>query len=216
MPREPHGLDALELESDSGYIPRSLRDQVAIPKSLREKWHDEVRNLFRPSRNGYNDSLSHLFLIDTLMRLKPDQIIRAGKLRDLLAKERPQVVWDAVTVGRMLNELVDLAEEHAGKRAKPPLTSGRDRYGNYFLLTPGPATYEWLMGLRQVAATSFEEELLYLQKGLEPPTRSFSVFESGKFAVGAGAAAMLLIPGGDRIDYTVDVLRAVLASLGVL
>ena len=213
MPKEPKGQDELEVEPDSGYIPRSLRPQVAIPKTTRERWHDEVKNLFRPSRNGYNDSLSHLLLIDTLMRLKPDQIIRAGKLRDLLAKNSPQLIWDSVTVGRMLTELSDIAGEDAKKGQKPHITQARDRYGAYFLISYGPDTYQWLADLRTVAANHFQDELEYLQKGLQPATRAFSVYEATrKLGIGIGAAALMLLPEQGPAN---DIATAILQLLGV-
>jgi hypothetical protein len=216
MVAEPRGLDDLELEPDAGYIPRSLRSTIAIPETTREKWHREVKALFRPSRNGYNDTLSHLFLIDTLMRLKPDQIIRAAKLRDLLTETRPQMLWDSVTVGRILTELADLAAERTKKGSVPVLSQGKDRNGTYFTLTHGTDTYQWLASLRDIAQSGFTEEMEYLGRGLQPPTRQFSVFDAltGKqtLAMGGGMATMMLVPAGERCQ---DIINAVTSALGI-
>ncbi len=181
----PKVLDALAVESDLGYLPRAIRGRLDIPRHRREKWNKEAQHLLHATPNGYNDPLSHLLLLDTLMRLKPDQTIRANTMRDLLNRMRPQLSWDSVTVGRILNELADMSEGRIKRR--------RDRFGTFFLLDPTIETYQWLTTLRDAASTLVAEQQRWHDRGLDGTTRGLSVWEGFKLtALGTGFASIAL------------------------
>lgn len=164
-----HQRDHLAIEADSGYIPRALRADVDIPRNTRTKWHNEARSLTRPTKNGYNDPLTHLLLVDALLRLTPHQLVRAGNLRDLLRVRSPQIMWDSVTIGRILSELTAIGPKH--------IETGRDRFGTYFTINHESATYKWLASLRANLSARMAEEIDIISKGNEPPARTFSVWE---------------------------------------
>lgn len=178
----PH-TEPLTLESGHRYVPPAIRPQVPITSKIGDKWRAEARKLFRPSRNGYNDPLSHLFVIDTLMRIAPGQVVRAHALRDTLATEAPQVSWDTQTVGRIMAELVVLAYEVAPRGTEPAIDSARDFRSTYFTIAAGPAAYNWLIDLRHKASAKFQSELDYLAQGLEPASRGLPVWEIDKGGV---------------------------------
>ena len=208
-------MSELETEADNGYLPRAIRTSVDIPRHRREKWQKEAKELQRATKNGYNDPLSHLLLIDTLMRLKPYQLIRASNLRDLLSELRPQVIWDSVTVGRILNKLTDLAFENRTAGRPVAITRNRDREGTYFRLDPDRSTYAWLGSLREEASTIMTEEKRFESRGVQPPTRKFSVWEAmykGSMAFGAGglgaaSAAIVLVTGMDLPEILAAIMR---------
>jgi hypothetical protein len=170
--------DDIVRESDGGYVPLALRDGAAIPPKRCDRWQNEAQTAYRPAVNGYNDPLSHLLLIDELLRLSPHQTLRARALREHLTHQCPQVIWDTITVGRIMSELADLADEAKPDDATPPIVTGRDRFGRFFELAPVAATYKWLADLRERASTIFHEELKFIADGLEPPSRSFPIWES--------------------------------------
>lgn len=175
-PHQSAAFEALECETDQGYIPRLLRESVDVPRSKRERWHKEARELMHPAKNGYNDPLSHLLLIDTLLRLRHGQQIRAAALKDLLNKDRPQLLWDSVTVGRILTELTDMAA-HRGATDQH-LTSARDRFGTFFIISDTPAAYVWLVAKRDYLSDKVREIKTMEKRGLDMDDRSLSVWEA--------------------------------------
>lgn len=175
MANDEGGANVPALEPDAGYVPHRLRAGVDIASPLKKKWLKEAGSLVRPTKNGYNDAMSHLFILDTLLRLQANQMIRASGLRQVLRREFPQIIWDNVTIGRILGELTDLAAETS--TGKGMLTSARDRLGTYFTLSDDHATYKWLAELREIASGKVAEEMAWINQGLEPPARTFSVWD---------------------------------------
>ena len=169
--------ERLTLESDHRYVPPAIRPQTPITPKIGNRWRTEAHSLFRPSRNGYNDTLSHLFVIDTLMRIVPGQVIRACTLCETLTTEAPQVAWDTQTVGRIMAGLTVLAWEIAPKGTEPAIDSNRDHWSTYFTIAAGSAAYTWLIELRQKVSDKFQSELDFIKQGLEPPNRALPVWE---------------------------------------
>ena len=198
----------LEIETDFGYA-QAMRGAVEIPRHKRDKWTKEAQSLFHPTPNGRNDPLTHMLVVDTLMRLKPDQMIRAGKLRDILAQQRPQISWDAVTVGRVMTELADVDREH---NVTPRIRTGRDAKNTYFVVTNAPDTFAWLATVRQYLSEQVAEEKRQERNGFGKPGRMFSVwdaFKNPQIAIGTGMASIFLKHLFDRTELLNTVMEMV-------
>lgn len=172
--RRYRGDATLDRNPDRGYDPPELRTEAALPRHEREAWSRERRTIVIRAKNGYNDTVSHLLLVDSLLVLRPGQMIRANGLRDILNVDCPQLIWDATTVGRILGEIADLAKEANPKH--PPVTRDRDRFGHYFRIETTRQAYDWLHELRRHLRERAAEEIKFQDRGLPLPARNVSVY----------------------------------------
>lgn len=188
-------LELLQIETDAAYVPRQFRSHINLNKQTRDRWTKETQ-LSYPAPNGYNDPLSNLLIIDTLLHLVPGQIVRAKSMKELLQRTRKQITWDAVTIGRALSALADESREEGHRHFR----QGKDRHGNFFVLDTMPEAYQWLHEQRDYLSVVVKNEFEIRARGLQPPARCFSVWD-GKITRAAVAAvsgfvAVVAIPGG--------------------
>lgn len=96
-----------------------------------EKRRREVAH--RP-KNGIHDPITFYQLIDAVLNIKIGQQFTSKQLADWLNEQRPQLTWDPVTVGRVLNDICENLEETNGV-AEAGIASMRDYSGRYWMTT---------------------------------------------------------------------------------
>lgn len=89
--------------------------------------------IHRP-KNGIHDPITFYQLLDAILNIKIGQQFTSKQLADWLNEHRPQITWDAVTVGRVLNDICDSLEEVNGA-AQAGIVSMRDWSGRYWATT---------------------------------------------------------------------------------
>lgn len=90
-----------------------------FPRAATERWRRQMGRftnqprgaLVYPSHNGHFDPLSIAAVVDCILRLEIGPYINAGNLAYELTRHYDQIVWDPVTVGRILSDLVSFAHE---------------------------------------------------------------------------------------------------------
>jgi hypothetical protein len=95
-------------------VPTPLFSKNKCEQWRREVFHQDRQpkaGLTKKQFNGRNDPFSIVPVIDLLMRIPGLSIyLTTSALTDLLIEEYPYIIWDPVTVGRILSGLADTAE----------------------------------------------------------------------------------------------------------
>lgn len=144
-------------------------DPKLIDKWKRQGWRYERQpkiGLIYPDVNGFNDPLSVALVVDLVMRLEPNKYIPSSVLVSLLSEQFPHILWDAVTVGRIMKALVEeAADRRAPGGAEPPLTEIRFSDGRVFLIHANPGNHYWLAQVREYFGTLAEQYVAAAHKG---------------------------------------------------
>jgi len=109
-----------------------LRSEVTA-RRIRKASHAEVEFLHR-TKNGIYDPITFYHLLDALMRLEPNSEFRTADLVIHLQTAKRQLVWDSVTVGRVLN---DIAESLHDAYGAVPISAVRRWNGMYYVVHGG-------------------------------------------------------------------------------
>jgi hypothetical protein len=87
-------------------------------------------------KNGFQDPFSFWHVVHALLNIRPDEEFGAKQLADFLNKNYPAFIWDAVTVGRILNDIIESVEMVNGMALDmQPLIYRRTSYGNFYQTT---------------------------------------------------------------------------------
>lgn len=87
------------------------------------------------TKNGIYDPYSYFHLVEELAHVKSWTRFTAAQLAQYLNQKRPQLAWDAVTVGRILGDLIDSWHEANPGDENQPLRAWRSWDGNYYEMT---------------------------------------------------------------------------------
>lgn len=88
---------------------------LVTDRRKRKAIHADVAFIHR-TKNGVYDPLTHYHLLDTLMQITPGIEFRTSDLLAILKTEKPQLVWDSTTVGRVLTDLAENLFEAYGTK----------------------------------------------------------------------------------------------------
>lgn len=121
------------------------------------------------TRNGCFDPFSFFHVVETLLNLHPDTRFTGAALAEWMNTDRPTFIWDAVTLGRILNDLHDSFTEVNGEEHSP-IRIQRAWDGTHYWVSGVPehrtALANVLEDLRQAGEQLWEAEA----RG-EPPKR---------------------------------------------
>lgn len=101
---------------------------MVTARVIRKSTHADL-HFYHRVKNGVFDPLTFYHLLDAVMRIQPGQIFRTADLLPYLAECKPQLVWDAITVGRVLNDIALALAEAYGVS---PITVARRWNGNCY------------------------------------------------------------------------------------
>lgn len=89
-------------------------------------------NYVHRTPNGHKDPFSFWHLVDALLNIDPFHEFSSRQLTDWLNETRPQFIWDAVTVGRMLSDIVESCEMANSDLDAAPLLHRRNAAGSWY------------------------------------------------------------------------------------
>lgn len=69
------------------------------------------KGLFRRNKNGIYDPVTFYHVIDGLLQIKGWHNFQSGEFAAYLRRHQPAILWDAVTVGRVLADIAESLEE---------------------------------------------------------------------------------------------------------
>lgn len=157
-----HGTIRLSDETERPrYHPSTLKQRLFTDAAMNE-WTSQRRAFVRPFPNGRRDPVTISLVLDLLMRLEHDRVLRTREVIELLRLNYPQATWDPTTVGWILSEICHVAAE-SGAPSPRPIEKATDSQGKYFYVVhPTPANWQWMGRLRhevgQKAARVLEDE----------------------------------------------------------
>lgn len=124
---------------------------AAVPVSLetRQKWRWEMGRRREQLACRWNSPVTHLIVLSFILATEPGTIIRAKRLRHVLAENRPDIAWDNINLGKILNTIASVAREQ-GKLADEDKTlkPARDWAGHLFEYDPSSDGYAILTQMR--------------------------------------------------------------------
>lgn len=91
---------------------RALIDvrSMVTNSDVRKHGQDEEYLIHRP-KNGIYDPITYYHVVDYLANVRRDVAFRSSHLVAALRIHKPQFVWDATTVGRIMNDLAETLNE---------------------------------------------------------------------------------------------------------
>jgi hypothetical protein len=124
------------LDPSDEYGRRSVEGAMALVTARRtRRWNHARNTLFHRAKNGVYDAITFFYLVDELANLTPGQPFTAADLTDHLNRTTEALVWDAVTVGRILNDLIDTWNETNQSPLAQPLVVTRQWSGREYETT---------------------------------------------------------------------------------
>jgi hypothetical protein len=137
-------------------LPDPARSPLLDPL---EQMPDFLSGLKHRARSGFNDPLSVALVLDALIHSFPAAYVRATYLTLWLNRNRSDFIWEPITVGRILGEIVDVSAETFAGSEPLPVDRGTDWRGHYMVIDPdGGATGRlWLMKLLSGLVRKCEE-----------------------------------------------------------
>lgn len=150
----------LSAKSGETYQPSSLvlpAGQQIFADGTTKTWIRQRPALAHPQRNSHNDPVTVALLLDGMLRLEHDHVLRAKPLADLLNEQYPQLLWDAVTVGKILASLSEAAKASGAPETELPLERGVTSGAAFFAFRPSVLNWRWLASLRHAMGRKAEE-----------------------------------------------------------
>lgn len=125
-------------------------------------------------KNGVYDVYTYYHLLAELGRMRPWTPFTSAKLTEWLNSARPTFIWDAVTVGRVLNDLHESWQESNPGDEHQPLIIRKTWQGNVYELTDYPAARRVMLNLADdlvalVDRTHAQELMGYIEPRLSSP-----------------------------------------------
>jgi hypothetical protein len=140
---------------------------LVTDRDVRQHSADETALTHRP-KNGVYDPITFYHMADLIAQLSPEVEFRSAELLPILAAHKPQLVWDATTVGRVM---ADMAESLADAYEVRPIRTHRQWDGMRYVISSHPVARAGLVrlvkDLRRLAEQVVEEELAG-----QPPKRT--------------------------------------------
>lgn len=158
-----HG-EILWAPHENQYASELLRSQGLhpIPTATARRWGHEVGlppvrrtpwPLFAPLRNGENEPLTILCVVDALLRARTDGYIHAGALSKALNDRYGQlVVFEPYTVGRVLRGLYEAQPSRAPDEGMKPLELAQWGGIKMYAIIESQANWIWLANARESAS----------------------------------------------------------------
>lgn len=164
----PARMDTLSeirrMEPTNAYGKRTIAGTTTqLPERRTRKWNDSATAFTHRTPNGVYDPYTFFQLVHELAMLEPNRPFNARMLADWLNAKRPSFIWDAVTVGRMLNDLMESFRD-ALNPDDQPLTTTKSWNGNRYQTVAHPgaraALFNLLDDLIQLCTQLQQAELL--------------------------------------------------------
>lgn len=98
----------------------------------KRRWEASAHWVY-PMPNGVYDPMTYMFVLDMLVGINDQITLRASKLAEYLRIKRPQMGWDAITVGKVLADIEEEFENVLGEKVGI-LEKGVDYRGKFYYI----------------------------------------------------------------------------------
>lgn len=190
-PRKHHGFSPgapriAPIES-SGHYGNGRRGvwNPEYPDHLVKKWtrqgmrgdRQKPVGLIMPMPNGFNDPISIALVVDLLLRIEYGTFLNSALLSEMLQREFPHIIWDPVTVGRIMKALVEESfDRRPPNGGQPPIEEIRLSDGRVYMLhLDNPYHHAWLAKVREHFGKLAEAAVKAANEG-ERPVRDGQVW----------------------------------------
>lgn len=189
---------SFKLDPEAYYTgePSFLRTRMGLNETLKKEWKQTPDTLYFRSRVRRKSALCAYLLVHAITRIDMDiDALRTKDMTEFLNKEYPQVIWDPVSVGKMLADLAASTEE-VWKDPRvtwpdhlpcPILRGGKDS-NVYYSLMPAPSTVAWfhklLIHLQSEAEAERDDPRYSAGEGAWQSSRSATALHKAAWAVG--------------------------------
>lgn len=154
-PRRPYnGVETIEL-SDDPWMARTSPVNLGVRQ--RGRWEASAHWSYR-TPNGQFDPLTYLHVLDAVANINPDIELRAKNLTEWLNDHRPKMLFDPVTVGKVISDLCDAFEDVLGEK-NGLLERGKDFKGSFYRVHHLPDVARVYYGLREDLMRLVEVEM---------------------------------------------------------
>ena len=92
----------------AAYAPTDLADDIDVSEETRLKWAGHAINLRPVHAGSWNDPITVMLVLDTVLATEQHTIIRSVRLTPMLALTYEYVHFAKQTVGRILNEISEV------------------------------------------------------------------------------------------------------------
>lgn len=145
---------------------------VLTERRLR-RWSHARNTFFHRAKSGVHDPITFFHLVEELAAIEPGRAFTAVELARHLDDVRPALSWDAVVVGRILNDLVASWHDLNPDFDHQPITVTRHWSGREYrvsdFLAARTALFELLDDLVALGQITLEGEARHL-----PPDRAWT------------------------------------------
>jgi len=141
----------------SGIIPLDQTDpygrqtlpggRTLITERRMRRWATAKNAFFHRVRNGIHDPFTFFHVTETLLTVLPRNRFSAAELADHLNETKPVLAWDAVTVGRVLNDIRDSFRDANNHERFQPIVSTRHWTGTQYEIADYPEARAGLIRL---------------------------------------------------------------------
>lgn len=166
------------LGSNDRYGARSFPETEHLFTRRRlQRWSAGHERFFHRTKNGVNDPLTFYHVVHVLLTIRPNEWFTSRALVEYLVYTKPMLLWDAVTVGRVLGDLEDTFREVNGAE-NPPIQSKRYWNGTHYALANNAEARTALVNLLDDLDRASEEFIAAEASTEGPPKRLISPLAS--------------------------------------
>lgn len=146
-------------------LPADQQGPYLDPLNQRPDFLDSLKHR---SRSGFNDPMSVALVIDAMLNSFPKAYLRATYVTLWLNRNRPDFIWEPITVGRIMGEIVDVCAESFPGSDALPVDRGTDWRGHYVVIGADGSNRGrlWLMKLLNGLLPKVAEQVEAEQDGI--------------------------------------------------
>lgn len=111
---------------------------LATARKVR-KMRSGVAQFRHRAKNGVYDPYTYFHIVDALLNVQPNKPFSGREFAEHLGKYADFMIWDPVTIGRVLNDLHDNWNDANPNPESQPLILYRDWHGSYYEVNGSPA-----------------------------------------------------------------------------
>jgi len=168
-PQQDEGIFVPYVQNEQLVVP-AFRAEVPIPDRERQDSIKLFRHLHHRVPGGYRDPLSAALVLDQLQRWAPNYYIRAKYMANELNRKQDSLYFDPITIGKLMAELYELAQENFAANPKLiPLVTHTDYKGRLWFINSLPSTYRWFWKIRSQLGFRCQEIMDRQAEGLMAP-----------------------------------------------
>ena len=124
-----------------------VRTEKELPVRTARRWRESSQLFHHRQPNGFHDPFTYFHLVRELHSLAPWEPFTAKDLADHLNKVEPRFIWDPITVGRILTDLIDQWGEANPGHEHQPIRHRMTWAGRIYEMTDYPAAQKVLTNL---------------------------------------------------------------------